>query len=371
MGRREGPPGDRDGHRPPADRRQLLPGRLRGRRPLHAVRDPVRLRGRRRGTSSTPPRPRRCSTEAGFPTASRPSSSYRDVGPRLPPDPPASRRRSRPSSRRTSTSTSTIDVQESAARSSTTRRRQARRASSCSAGAPTIPDMTNFLDYHFGAGRRHAVRRRRSRTSSTPLDQGAQTADEAEREAALRRGEQPRSSSTCRWSRSPTAARRRRSRPTSRAPTLAARQRAVLGHDARRPRHQFVFMQNAEPLGLYCADETDGETLRACEQIMESLYGYEVGGTATEPALATECTPERRPHRRGPARSARASRSTTAPTLDANDVVVSYAAQWDATAPAPQRPHRRRSTTGRPVRRASSTRRPVRRTALTAESGPT
>ena len=37
----------------------------------------------------------------------------------------------------------------------------------------------------------------------------------------------------------------------------------------------------ASPVGLYCADETDGESLRVCEQIKESLYGYEVGGTAT------------------------------------------------------------------------------------------
>ena len=39
-----------------------------------------------------------------------------------------------------------------------------------------------------------------------------------------------------------------------------------------------VFMQNGEPLSLYCGDETDGETLRVCEQIKESLYAYEVGG---------------------------------------------------------------------------------------------
>ncbi|MBE7549912.1 MAG: hypothetical protein HS126_02395 [Anaerolineales bacterium] len=48
----------------------------------------------------------------------------------------------------------------------------------------------------------------------------------------------------------------------------------------------FVWMQNAEPIGLYCADETDGESLRACEQSNESLLAYEVGGTAVEPALA-------------------------------------------------------------------------------------
>ena len=39
----------------------------------------------------------------------------------------------------------------------------------------------------------------------------------------------------------------------------------------------FVWMQNAEPLSLYCADETDGESLRACEQIFESLLSYKIG----------------------------------------------------------------------------------------------
>ena len=52
---------------------------------------------------------------------------------------------------------------------------------------------------------------------------------------------------------------------------------------------QLVFMQSGEPGGLYCADETDGESLRVCEQIKESLYGYEVGGLARA-GLATECT---------------------------------------------------------------------------------
>ncbi|MBN2622484.1 MAG: hypothetical protein JXA83_03895, partial [Acidimicrobiales bacterium] len=39
---------------------------------------------------------------------------------------------------------------------------------------------------------------------------------------------------------------------------------------------QLVWMQNGEPSGLYCADETDGEALRVCEQINESLLAYEV-----------------------------------------------------------------------------------------------
>jgi len=56
-------------------------------------------------------------------------------------------------------------------------------------------------------------------------------------------------------------------------------------------RDTFVWMQNAEPISMFCADETDGEGLRACEQVMQSLYGYEINGTAVEPVLAESCEP--------------------------------------------------------------------------------
>jgi ABC-type transport system substrate-binding protein len=56
-------------------------------------------------------------------------------------------------------------------------------------------------------------------------------------------------------------------------------------------RDTFVWMQNAEPISLFCADETDGESLRGCDQVMEALYGYEINGTATEPILAESCEP--------------------------------------------------------------------------------
>jgi ABC-type transport system substrate-binding protein len=56
-------------------------------------------------------------------------------------------------------------------------------------------------------------------------------------------------------------------------------------------RDVFVWMQNAEPISLFCADESDGESLRACEQVTEALYSYEVNGTAVQPALAESCTP--------------------------------------------------------------------------------
>jgi ABC-type transport system substrate-binding protein len=93
-----------------------------------------------------------------------------------------------------------------------------------------------------------------------------------------------------------------------------------------------VWMQNAEPIGLYCADETDGETFRGCEQVYESLLAYEVGGTAVEPALAesydvnqelTEWTFNLRP----------GVKFHDGSELDAQDVIVSYTAQWDAASP--------------------------------------
>jgi peptide/nickel transport system substrate-binding protein len=96
-------------------------------------------------------------------------------------------------------------------------------------------------------------------------------------------------------------------------------------------RDTFVWMQNGEPGGLYCADESDGESLRVCEQILESLYGYEVAGTKAIPALAKECTP-----------SADLMTWTctlndatfgNGATLDANDVVMSFGVQWDAADP--------------------------------------
>ena len=59
---------------------------------------------------------------------------------------------------------------------------------------------------------------------------------------------------------------------------------------------QFVFVQNGEPGGLYCADETDGESLRVCEQISESLLAYEIGGTAVGAVARRELGVERGLH---------------------------------------------------------------------------
>jgi peptide/nickel transport system substrate-binding protein len=97
-------------------------------------------------------------------------------------------------------------------------------------------------------------------------------------------------------------------------------------------RDTFVWIQNAEPIGLYCADETDGESLRACEQINESLLFYEVGGTNVEAGLAETWDV----NEDGTIWTFNLRQGVTfhdGSTFDANDVVASFDAQWDLLSP--------------------------------------
>ena len=192
------------------------------------------------------------------------------------------------------------------------------------------PDPTNFLDYHFGAGS--------GKKFGKPLDdiaaaltKGATSLAEADRKAAYAEAnnliKQHVPAVIIAHGASGTAF--KADVTGAHSSPLSNEQFSVM-QAASRP--NLVFMQNAEPLSLYCGDETDGESLRACEQVNESLYAYKVAGTEAVPNLATECKP-----------------NTDATTwtctlrdgvkfsdgadLDANDVVVSYAAQWDTKNP--------------------------------------
>jgi ABC-type transport system substrate-binding protein len=53
-------------------------------------------------------------------------------------------------------------------------------------------------------------------------------------------------------------------------------------------RDTLVYLKAAEPISLYCMDETDGESLDACTMVNEGLYKYDEFGAA-QPALATSC----------------------------------------------------------------------------------
>jgi ABC-type transport system substrate-binding protein len=193
-----------------------------------------------------------------------------------------------------------------------------------------FPDPTNFLDYHFGSGS--------GKKFGTPfqdivtaLNKGAQTADEAIRTEAYTEANNlikqhvpavivAHGGSGTVFKKDVTGA---HSSPLSNEvfSVMKAGDRTTL-----------VWMQNAEPLSLYCADETDGESLRACEQITESLYGYKIGGTTAEPALATECVPST-DLKTWTCTLREGVKFQDGATLDANDVVVSYASQWDTEHP--------------------------------------
>ncbi len=93
-----------------------------------------------------------------------------------------------------------------------------------------------------------------------------------------------------------------------------------------------IFMQNAEPISLFCQDETDGESLAPCQQVVEPLLGYAIDSGDIEPRLALSCDPN--------------EDSTVwvcklregvlfhdGTKLDANDVVASWAAGIDASNP--------------------------------------
>jgi ABC-type transport system substrate-binding protein len=194
------------------------------------------------------------------------------------------------------------------------------------------PHVTNFLDFHFG----EAVTQ-----FGTPhpeiyelLQEGAQIPDEAAAEPVYTEANNQIKALV------PMV-------PVAHGGSAAAYRADVVGGQASPlgneyfavadpgGRDTFVWMQNAEPISMFCADETDGESLRACEQVIEALYAYEVGGTATHPALAESCEPNE-------------DLSVWTCTLqqgvtfhdgspfDANDVVATFTMGLDASSPLHQ-----------------------------------
>ena len=188
------------------------------------------------------------------------------------------------------------------------------------------PDPTNFLDYHFGAGSA-AQFGKQFPDIVAALQAGSTTADEAARKAAYTEANTlikqhvpmipiSHAGSATAW---------RADVEGSHSSPLGNEALSVIGPGAD---DQLVFMQSGEPGGLYCADESDGEALRVCEQITEALYAYEVGGTAAIPALAEECVPNA-DLSEWTCKIRQNVKFHDGSALEANDVVLSYAVQWD------------------------------------------
>lgn len=187
------------------------------------------------------------------------------------------------------------------------------------------PDATNFLDYHFGP---------ENKQYGKPYDdivallrEGASTADLAKRQAAYDKVNEllKKYVPMIPVAHGGSALAFRADVEGAHANPVSALVFAVMAP----PRDRFVYVQNAEPISLNCADESDGETFTACAQIYETLLRFKLGTAEVEPALAesyesnadlTEWTFKLRP----------GVKFHNGATLDANDVVATMAAQWDA-----------------------------------------
>lgn len=189
-----------------------------------------------------------------------------------------------------------------------------------------FPDATNFLDVHFGNGANSAFGPKFDDITG-PLAQGAGEADPAKRLEIYTEANNAirthvpmipliHGGSATAWRADVVGA---HSSPigTEYMYTIQPGDRA-----------QLVWMQNAEPSGLYCGDESDGDALRICEQVFDSLYNYETAGLDPVPALATGCEPST-DLKVWTCKLRDGVKFQQGGELDANDVVLSYAVQWD------------------------------------------
>ncbi|HEY7131757.1 MAG TPA: ABC transporter substrate-binding protein [Candidatus Limnocylindrales bacterium] len=188
------------------------------------------------------------------------------------------------------------------------------------------PDMTDFVDYHFGIGANSAFGKKFD-DITTILSKAA-----SETDATARLGEYKDANNLIKQH-VPMV-------PLTHAASAMAFKADVKGAVASPlgvdifsvmdpgGRDQFVFQQNAETSGLYCGDESDGDSLRNCEQVYEGLYGYELGKTGSVPALATKCEPNT-DGTKWTCTLRDGVKFHDGAAFDANDVVASFAAQWD------------------------------------------
>jgi peptide/nickel transport system substrate-binding protein len=192
------------------------------------------------------------------------------------------------------------------------------------------PDMTNFLDVFFGAGANKSFGNTFPDIVSA-LKSGAAVADPAAREPFY-----VTANNLIKQYVPAIPVAHGGSAVAYKASAVGANVSA-LGDEVFAPvqipgQDTFVWMQNAEPISLYGADESDGESLRPYIQITEGLYGFKTGTTEVIPVLATACTPntDLTVWTCALRQNVKFHDGTV---MTANDVVESFIVQWDASNP--------------------------------------
>jgi ABC-type transport system substrate-binding protein len=97
-------------------------------------------------------------------------------------------------------------------------------------------------------------------------------------------------------------------------------------------RTEFVWLQSSEPGSLFCADETEVDTLRACAQVVEPLLRYEIGSGEITEGIAETWTPNDDASI-WTFRLRDGVKFHDGSDLDATDVVRTFAMHWDASHP--------------------------------------
>lgn len=188
------------------------------------------------------------------------------------------------------------------------------------------PDQTDFLDYHFGKGASGQFGPKFSDITSL-LTQAAALSDPTQRAALYGQV------NTLLTQHVPMVPVAHGGSAAVFLATVAGAHTSPLGNEIFRVMSEpnkdtLVWVQNAEPISLYCSDETDGESLRACEQIFDPLLNYKIGGVDVEKGLADSWTPNAdltvwtiKLHP--------GVKFSDGTPLSAKDVVATYAVQWD------------------------------------------
>ncbi len=192
------------------------------------------------------------------------------------------------------------------------------------------PDATNFLDYHFGSGSNDSFGDKDPKLTDL-LTKAAQLSDPAER---LKLYTEANNEIADFSPMVPIAhggnanAFKASIKGAYTGAFSAAQFRLMENPDS----DQIVFEQNAEPISLYCNDESDGESFFACEQINEAMLGYEIGGGNVVPALATEWSANA-DLTEWTFKLREGVKFSDGSEFDAEDVFTTYGAMWDTKSP--------------------------------------